>query len=144
MSTHFFTTMEPYITQKINRNKKMISLLETQNIILQKEILLNYRTSEINSKKIEMIKKINDMESTQMSTFDLKTEEITKSMYQQTNDLSVVNYDKMKAEIIALHKECEVILQQVNQLNNDIMKTYDYCNIEYTLSEDNPEPNILE
>lgn len=142
-NTHFFTTANPYVLQKIKRNDMMINSLELQNTILQKEILLNYRTSEVNLKKIDIIKKINNIESKQLQNFLQQNEEVTRDMYTETNELHVQNYENLKNEIIDLHIKCGKMLQDVIKLNDEIPKTLEYINVEYELS-NNPEPNILE
>jgi len=141
--TGFFTTMEPYVNEKIKRNNMMINSLELQNIILEKEIILNFETSKVNKKKIEIIKKINEYEAKQAYNFLQQTEEITRALYNETNSIHVNNYENMKAEIIKLHEKCRQVLQQVIESNDNIMRTFNYANVEFEFSE-NPEPNILE
>ncbi len=114
-----FTTARDFVETKINRNISLIDLLSFETIILQKSILINYRMVENNNKNIELIEKINKIESEQTQTYCPIREDMIKNLTEQVNNNSP-NIKNLCEEIIEIKTKCLDLLVKIDELNKQI------------------------
>lgn len=114
-----FTTAKNLVEIKIQRNNTLIDLLETESNILKKSILVNYRLVENNKEKIELIKKINEVELQQTQTYCSMRQDLVKDLTEQVNNNSA-DIKGLYEEILNLKNNCSKFLTQIKELNDQI------------------------
>jgi hypothetical protein len=118
-------SVHDYLNIKLDRNKIYTEFLKKHNEVIKKEIILNYRTSEINKKKLDMFATVDAIEKKQLIQFSPEQEEYVKTIYMQINKLIPENEDDLLNQINKLKEECVVLLDQINDFNIKIPNTLD-------------------
>ncbi len=114
-----FTTASGLVDIKIERNKALIDLLDSESSVLKKGILINYRWVEHNTKKIKLIEEINTIEEKQRQFYCPTRQEEIASL---TNRVNTENADIMGLinDINILKEKCTLLLTKIYQLNAQI------------------------
>ncbi len=114
-----------YLKIKLDRNKLYSEFLTKHNELLNKEIILSYRTSETNKKKLEMFNSVNEIEKKQFHNFSPEQEEYVKTIYTQINELMPNDHAALINDINELKQECMRLRERVNDFNLQIPNTID-------------------
>lgn len=117
--------VQDYLNIKMDRNYIYIEFLKKHNELIKKEIILNYRTHQANTKKLEMFDTVNAIEQQQSIQFLPAQEEYVKTIYTKINQFIPENEDGLLDEINKLKEECVVLLDKVNNFNIKIPSTLD-------------------
>jgi hypothetical protein len=114
-------SIQNYIQYKLDRNNIYIKLLEKQNKLLSKEIIVNYKSMLCNEEKVKLFNQINEIEKKQINNFYEELDLETVNLYQKINNtLLPPTYIMMYKEIDILKKECIELLNQLDILNRKI------------------------
>lgn len=114
-----------YLNIKMDRNNLYIEFLKIHNELIKKEIILNYRISEANKKKLDLFAKVNLIEQKQSIKFLPEQEEFVKNIYTNINQFVVENEDSLINDINKMKETCVALLQQIDTLNLKIPNTLD-------------------
>jgi hypothetical protein len=130
--TLVFNTIEHFIQMKIDRNNLLLKVIDIQNIILRKRILLQNSIIQSNKIKYNILQSINEIELKQLNEFDPELHNITSKMYDDYTLKLPDNYNEVKKEINLLEVECIELMNKINKYNNDLPNKVDWANIYYT------------
>lgn len=109
-----------YVQLKLTRNNLYLKLLDVHNKLLQKELVLNYRTFDLNKTKINLFKSVNEIEQQQLEQYIQEREEKVCEIYETINN-SVPNHaDELIEEIIVLRNEFLDLQCQIDTFNNQV------------------------
>jgi hypothetical protein len=104
---------------KIKRNQNLISLLEIENKIIKLIMIIKYRLLTNNTKRIEMINEINDIERQQLYTYDIQRHNIVTELTNNVNNTNVF-LDDIKEDILKLKPDALKAIDQIHTLNKAI------------------------
>jgi hypothetical protein len=124
MSTKIMPVNE-YLNIKLERNNNYIRFLENHNIMLQKEIILNYRIHEANKKKIALFREVNALEQKQIERFIPQIEIYAQDIYTKINYTEPEQFETLSNEINKLKKKCIELRNKVNIINTMMPRTLD-------------------
>lgn len=127
--TEVINTIDFYIQMKIDRNNLLLKVIDLQNTILCKKILMQNKIVQCNKVKVEILDIINKIEERQKREFNIDTHNITSKLYDDYTAQIPYNFEILKSDIIKLEKECIKIMETVNKYNNCIPNTIDWANI---------------
>lgn len=131
-----FTTAKNLVEIKMQRNDTLIELLNVESEILKKGILINYRHVENNKGKVELIKKINDIEAQQMEVYCPLRQELVKDLTDQVNNNSMDLKD-LYGTVVELKNKCSELLLQIRDLNSQIPSQTVVTNYKIPMKVDN-------
>lgn len=118
-----YISVEEYMRIKLDRNKIYLKFLTLHNELLRKEIILNYRTYDMNKQKIQAFEEINRIEALQADYFVSAQEERVTKMYYDLNRMSPTDYDQLQSDIDKLRKECMKLRVLIDNFNEKIPRT---------------------
>jgi hypothetical protein len=131
-----FTTAQSLVDIKIQRNNALIELLDTESKILKKGMVINYRWVEHNKEKVDLIKKINDIETQQLQIYCPVRQDAVKDLTEQVNVIDV-DIKNTHEEIKKLQIKCQELLVQIRELNSQIPNQTIVTNYRVPLKNDN-------
>jgi len=118
-----------YMRIKLERNKVYVKFLTLHNELLRKEIILNYRTYDMNKKKLSVFDEINRIEELQASYFVSDHETRVTKMYSDVNSMVPDGYDELQTDIDKLRRECIKLRAQIDNFNDKIPRTVNILGI---------------
>lgn len=127
--TTIINTIDFYIQIKIDRNNLLLKVIDLQNTILCKKILMQNKIIQCNKVKAEILNTVNKIEERQKQEFDIEAHNITSKMYDDYTAQIPDNFEMIKSDIIIMETECMKIMEKVNKYNTCIPNTVDWANI---------------
>ncbi len=121
-------TIGEYIQMKIDRNNLLLKVIDLQNSISYKKILVLNKTVQCNKIKSEILNRINEIESIQKLEFDVESHNITDKMYSDYNK-EIPNIDNLKSEIKKMEDECIELIKSVDKFNSSMPNSINWANI---------------
>jgi esterase/lipase len=113
-----YIRVDDYLRLKLKRNKLYIKFLETHNLLLKKEMIISYRTFDLNNKKINIFNSINVIEEEQLKKFNEEQDEKTNKMYDNINNQDPHQMDELIEEIKNIRKEYDKLEKEIDEFNN--------------------------
>ena len=110
--------VDDYIRLKLKRNNLYIKFLETHNLLLKKEMIISYRTFDLNNKKINIFNSINKIEEKQLNNFNENQDDVTNKMYDDINIQDPLQMDELIEEIKNIRKEYDKLEKEIDEFNN--------------------------
>lgn len=114
-----FSTANEFVQIKIERNKTIIALLESQNKLVKLQMILFYRIINSNIKKIETVKSVNEIEYKQLNDYNLEREYEIGYLTNIVNETSV-DTETIIEEINILKDNITNILEKIHILDSKI------------------------
>jgi hypothetical protein len=111
--------IDDYIRLKLTRNNLYIKFLEIQNTLLKKEMIISYRTFDLNKKKIDTFKSINLIEENQLKCFDEEQDQKINKMYDDINNQNPLQMEELLEEINNLRKSYIELEKEIDLFNNN-------------------------
>ena len=129
-----FTTATELVKLKIEKNKKMIELLDTENKILKKEMLLRYKLVEFNNERIKDIEKINDIEKQQLNNYSLVRESEVSVIIDIINNAKIDVQDIISTRA-QLYNDKNTLMREIQTLESQIPEKTMVTNLKFVLSD---------
>lgn len=118
-----YISVNEYMRIKLERNKVYLKFLTLHNELLRKEIILNYRTYDMNKQKIQAFDEINRIEALQANYFVSAQEDKVTKMYAELNRMAPLDYEQLQSDIEKLRKECLKLRILIDNFNDKIPRT---------------------
>lgn len=114
-----FTSAHTMVKLKIQRNRKIINLLEIENKIIKLEMVSRHRLLNHNNAHIQQVNKIINVETEQLLEYKLHREEYVTDLTNEIND-TTLDVETLQSEINELKNQFKIITTEIKQINETI------------------------